>query len=247
VRRPGPRGRATGPRATGWALPTAPGPGPARAPAAGAAPRPDPPRHPRTPRSDDEGAEDGTATDLARNFPTSLPLLPPGVAPARSAPGEKPRFVELETAAEDDSTRAAAELRLDGPGWEDLVEELLLVQLPETLPATAAGPAGGAHVPLTVAGAPPARLGSLVVYDDGSVGLRVGDVEMDVSAPDACGVHQEAAAINASSADGGHCVVLGPVDRSLVVTPDVEALIAAGAGGTGGTGGTGGGGDRGGE
>lgn len=62
-------------------------------------------------------------------------------------------------------------------GLEDDITECMLFQLPEVLPATPGHAALSKDSPaLHVSTAPKARLGTLLVYDDGSLGLRIGDV-----------------------------------------------------------------------
>lgn len=89
------------------------------------------------------------------------------------------------------STTASREVVCWRRRSEDDVGELFLVQMPEILPAylptkdpggsagaSEAGPAPvrGRGIPVRMETAPKSRLGTLVEYSDGTVGLRVGDV-----------------------------------------------------------------------
>ncbi|CAI5467605.1 unnamed protein product [Closterium sp. Yama58-4] len=111
-------------------------------------------------------------------------------------------------------------------GEEALSRPFNEAALPAALPVRrerAAELAPGEPGPLDeLSSLPEGRIGKILVYDDGSVKMRLGDTLFDLLAGSPCIFHQELAAVNAAS---GMCHFLGDVRQRAVVVPDIDSLL----------------------
>ena len=67
-------------------------------------------------------------------------------------------------------------------------------------------------------------LGQLIVYASGAAKLRVGDVMFDVMVGAALTHNEQVAALNSGQE---RCGFLGTATSRVVITPDVDSLLAA--------------------
>eukprot|EP00850_Spirogloea_muscicola_P018762 SM000175S03309 [mRNA] locus=s175:188215:190989:+ [translate_table: standard] len=112
-------------------------------------------------------------------------------------------------------------------------ERLLFFQLPVALPlaqpaasegdGSEAGEGAQPHGLLDLAALPRGCMGKLLVYESGAVKLKLGSVLLDALPGATCVFHQELAAIDTVSRE---CFFLGDVSQRVVLTPDVESLLA---------------------
>ena len=120
---------------------------------------------------------------------------------------------------------------------DDDREELVFIQLPDTLPAHTSAKEDGASAPekVTLADLPEGYLGQLVVRKSGRVELVLGDVSLDVDVTGKSPCFQEAVSVRAKpkmqtdGADDGSdpngLYFLGQVQHHIVCTPDFESLL----------------------
>eukprot|EP00887_Chlorella_sp_A99_P004218 scaffold15.g4218.t1 len=165
-------------------------------------------------------------------YPTALPFREPGSVWEEDDDGGVPPSAAEQSAAEQQVAHASM---LEDLAFLKDVEQndgrLMLLQLPSVLPVPAPGAgvgpdAGGGPRPAGLRDLPPAHVGRLLVFESGAVKLRMGGVLLDVNPGTAVESRQDVAMINVQSK---HFAMLGAVQQRLVVSPNVESLLAADA------------------
>ncbi|XP_033926286.1 DNA-directed RNA polymerase III subunit RPC4 [Melopsittacus undulatus] len=117
-------------------------------------------------------------------------------------------------------------------------EELLFLQLPDTLPGLPHGrdtkPTHGedrsqdqqqAENTCTLSDLPEGRVGKLLLRQSGKVQLVLGRVTLDVTMGTPCSFLQELVSVGTGDGRTGELMVLGHVRHKLVCSPDFEALL----------------------
>lgn len=194
---------------------------------------------------DDEGLEHKPRDlngwlDTQRYFPTVLPFAaPPEDSGALPSAGSSPLadlgltdgtpdgrlfLVQLPVRHRDRMARRVASRRLlTDPRWLQALVPVVATAS-GSKPVGGATAAGGRNVPLPLEALDDGLLGQLIVYASGAAKLRVGDVMFDVMAGAALTHNEQVAALNSGQE---RCGFLGAVASRVVITPDVDSLLAA--------------------
>mmetsp|Transcript_15302 Transcript_15302/g.25853 ORF Transcript_15302/g.25853 Transcript_15302/m.25853 type:complete len:322 (-) Transcript_15302:152-1117(-) len=130
-----------------------------------------------------------------------------------------------------DSRTTAQQLHLD---MDQIGERISLLQFPSILPTEKVldenGEEEGAPMP-TVSGAwpnalenlPSGKMGKLLIYESGAVKMKLGELLFDIAPGTQIMAAQQLAAVDATSTKA---VFLGDVYQRIVVTPDIDQLLA---------------------
>ncbi|CAI7806249.1 unnamed protein product, partial [Closterium sp. NIES-54] len=181
---------------------------------------------------DEKKAKKRDTMDYSRYYPTTLPLRPPNTGPPDLLNEAEFGEEALSRPFNEAAVPPARELGLNPPAAaaaaasSSLDDRMIFFQLPAALPVRrerAAELAPGEPGPLDeLSSLPEGRIGKILVYDDGSVKMKLGDTLFDLQAGSPCIFHQELAAVNAAS---GMCHFLGDVRQRAVVVPDIDSLL----------------------
>ena len=113
---------------------------------------------------------------------------------------------------------------LEGGSDED--PKYLLLQIPETLPIDARhfdGASSSSARGCRLADIPSnTKIGKLLIYDDGSAQMKIGDVHFDIEEASAITVSHELLAMNIPE---GRCTSLGGVYQKAKIVPDVSSIL----------------------
>lgn len=130
---------------------------------------------------------------------------------------KKPTMVYID----ENNRNAASQLTNDGKLLED---ENFIFQLPSVLPYGNVDGESSAPASCQMSRMPDGEIGKLRIYKSGRVELVMGELSFQVDQGSECNFDQQLACV---CAEENEIMLLGPAGRRMVVTPNVEQMLAA--------------------
>ncbi|XP_031492688.1 uncharacterized protein LOC116259158 isoform X1 [Nymphaea colorata] len=164
-------------------------------------------------------------------YPISVPLRRPYSGDPELLDEKEFGEASASNLSDEESLKAAVELGL----MEDKAEpQMFLFQFPVSLPllkrsATAVGkeeeadPGSRSQIACKLQDLQAGSVGKMMVYENGTIKMKIGDALFDVSSSPECSFAQDVCVINTEEK---HFCNLGELTKRAVVTPDIESMFS---------------------